>query len=193
MDIIVGPESSIATPPSGFATLFINTDKSNLLYVKLSDGTFQPYTGGSTQCGCEIASNWSEQLLCALNKGMITAAQYQSLIAQGLAVHTSSVTDPDTGDVSTTVTVGTRDIAITSIEVDDETVTVAALGTHQIVTTFTPTNASNQTLTYVTSDATKATVSATGLITGVASGTCNVSVIPNGDPSKAQVIDVTVS
>lgn len=192
-DIVVGSEASIPTPAAGYATLFINTDKNNILYVKYSDGTFQPYTGGTGDCACDMAQSWTEAASCALKKGTITAAEYQAIMSQGYAVITNTVTDPDTGDVQTTVTAGSRDIPIATFAVGSPTAAVAPLGTSQIVTTFTPSNASNQTVTYVSSDDTKATVSATGLITGVAGGSAVISVIPNGNPALVKIVTVTVS
>jgi len=55
------------------------------------------------------------------------------------------------------------------------TLTVAA-PTVQLVTAFTPTDSTNQALTYVSSDPTKATVNATGLVTRVANGTTTITV-----------------
>jgi len=193
MDILVGSEASIPTPPAGYATLFVNTDKNNILYVKYSDGTLQPYSGGSSECACGMAEKWTDSVSCALSKGVITPAQFGDLMSQGFTVNSNQITDPDTGDINTIISVGSRDIPITSFTIGSATAAIAPLGTSQIVTTFAPTNASNQSVTYVTSDATKATVSATGLITGVAAGTAIITVIPNGDPSKSKIVTVTVS
>lgn len=55
------------------------------------------------------------------------------------------------------------------------TLTVAA-PTFQLVPTVLPANAANKGVNYATSDATKATVSATGLVTRVANGTTNITV-----------------
>lgn len=55
-----------------------------------------------------------------------------------------------------------------------KTLTVAA-PTQQLTITKAPTGASNGTVTYVSSDPTKATVSATGLVTRVANGTTTVT------------------
>ncbi len=52
----------------------------------------------------------------------------------------------------------------------------AAAPTVQLVTAFTPSDSTDQRLTYVSSDPTKATVSATGLVTRVANGTTTITV-----------------
>lgn len=64
----------------------------------------------------------------------------------------------------------------TAISVSPATVTKTAGATQQLTTSFTPTNSSNRGLLYSSSNPAKATVSATGLITAVASGTATITV-----------------
>lgn len=192
MDIVIGSEASIATPSAGYVTLFINTDKNNILYAKYPDGSFAPYNGSSGEDAKCIADAWMEAITCALKKGLLDSADFESIMNQGISIQSSSVTDDD-GNITSTLNVGSRQNSLVSITVDDDTVTVAAMGTHQIVTTFDPTNTSNQGLLYITSAPSKATVSNTGLITGVATGSAVITVIPVSDPSKAKTITVTIS
>ena len=193
MDIVIGSESSIATPPAGMATLFVNTDKNNILYLKYPDGSFVPYNGSSDDCSCDMAKAWMDRVTCALAAGLITAAQFGTIMDQGVSVVTNTTTDAD-GNVTNTVTAGSRNIALTGFDVDDTTVDVTVGSpTHQIVPEFTPSNASNRGVDYVSSDPTKATVSSTGLITRVANGTTNISVIPQGGPEFTKLVVVTVA
>lgn len=83
-------------------------------------------------------------------------------------------------------------IDLTDISVDDNTVALAVAGTKQIVVEYTPSDASNKTVNYVSSTPAVATVNATGLITGVAPGTTNVTATST-DGSHAEVIVVTVT
>lgn len=194
MTIEILSEASVPTPAAGSKTLFINADKGNQLYWKNSDGSFTPYTGDTEAMSGEIAQAWTECICCALKDGTISASDYQDILAAGYQVVSERVTlDAETGDYRSTVSVGSRNSILSSISVDDETVAVAIGGPHQIVVTFNPTNVTNQNVTYITSDATKATVSASGLIVGVAAGIAIITVIPNADPSKAKTITVTVS
>ena len=191
MDIQVGPESSISTPAAGYRTLFVNTDKNNTLYYKLPDGSFEPATIGAGDIE-GIAGVWTEAVTCAMKKGIITAEQFDTMMNQGITVTTNTTTDDD-GNVTSTVSVGSRNIALVSITLDASTFTGAAAATHQIVTTFDPTNTTNKGLTYITSNAAKATVSSTGLITNVATGSAVITVIPNADPSKSKTVTVTIT
>lgn len=68
-------------------------------------------------------------------------------------------------------------IPVASITVAPATVTLTvAAPTQQLTPTVLPANAANKGVTYVSSDPTKATVSATGLVTRVANGTTNITV-----------------
>lgn len=192
MDIQVGSEASIATPPAGYRTLFVNTDKGNMLYYKNSDGTFSPASDISSS-GTEITQDWMEAVKCALSSGKINAAQFQDIMNTGIKYQSNITTDAD-GNVTATVTVGSRDTALTAIVVNSSTGAVSTgTPTYQIGVTFNPTNASNKGLTFVSSDPTKATVNATGLVTKVAVGTTIISVIPDADASKTQLVTITVS
>lgn len=83
-------------------------------------------------------------------------------------------------------------VGVTAISVTPPTVTLAVAATQQITTTFTPASPSDTGLTYSTSDASKATVSVTGLITAVATGSATITVTSD-DGSFTDTVVVTVS
>lgn len=192
MTIIISSEANAPTPPAGEATLFINTDKNNILYVKYPDGSLTPYNGSNDENAGNLASEWLQAISCALKSGMITASNFEDIMSQGIAIQSSSVTD-GSGNTTSTFTVGSRETILNSITLDTTTTTIAVSGTHQITTTFDPTGTTNKGLLYITSNSAKATVSATGLITGVATGSAVITVIPIADPSKAKTVTVTIS
>lgn len=192
MEIQVGPESSISTPSAGYRTLFINTDKNNILYYKLPDGTFEPFNGDSDGNIDDIAAAWTNAVACSLSKSIITPEQFESIMAQGITVLKQSNTD-SSGNTSNVISVGSRETVLNNITLNSYAVTLAPAGTHQIVTTFNPTNVSNQGLTYNSSNPAKATVSSTGLVTHVAAGTADIIVIPSADPSKFRVVTITTT
>ncbi len=66
-------------------------------------------------------------------------------------------------------------IAVVSFTVVPPTVTKAPAATQQITHVWTPSNASNKKVLYVSSDVTKATVNATGLVTAVATGSATIT------------------
>ena len=82
-------------------------------------------------------------------------------------------------------------VAISSIDVTPATATLAVGATRQLVVAYTPTNASGKSVVYSTSDATKATVSQSGLVTAVATGSATITITtPNG---KTDTVAITVS
>lgn len=72
------------------------------------------------------------------------------------------------------------------------TVTLAVGATRQITNVFTPADASNQSVVYASNDPAKATVSATGLITAVATGSAIIG-ITSDDGGLFQNVTVTIS
>ena len=81
---------------------------------------------------------------------------------------------------------------LTGISSTPATVTLAVAATRQIVNTFTPSDATNKAVTYVSSNPSKATVSATGLITAVATGSATITVT-TVDGGFTDTVVVTVS
>lgn len=112
MDILVSSEASMLSnlPEVGNVTLFINTDKNNVLYYVTSDGVFHKYSDGDVSieecCSCEIAKKWNDAVACALKSGLIDSTQFNAIILQGLSVTTNESTDPDTGVRTCTVSIG---------------------------------------------------------------------------------------
>ena len=68
------------------------------------------------------------------------------------------------------------EIAVTGVTVLPTTASIAVGATQQLTPTVAPANASIKSVTYASSNTNKATVSASGLITGVALGTATITV-----------------
>lgn len=91
-----------------------------------------------------------------------------------------------------TIAHDTTYVPLVGISSSPATKTLAVAGTQQITNTFDPVGASNQVVTYTTSAASKATVSASGLITAVASGSATITVTAQ-DGGFTDTVVVTVS
>lgn len=85
-------------------------------------------------------------------------------------------------------------IPVTGISTDTTVVTLAAGATHDMAAdlTVTPENASNLNVVFTTSDATKATVSAAGVVTAVAAGTAVITATTD-DGGYTCTLTVTVT
>lgn len=84
------------------------------------------------------------------------------------------------------------DVPVTGVTVAPKTASIAVAATRQLTGTIAPADASNTAVTWSSSDATKATVSNTGLVTGVAAGTATITVTTaDGDKTDTAAITVT--
>ncbi|WP_310607094.1 Ig-like domain-containing protein [Buttiauxella brennerae] len=83
-------------------------------------------------------------------------------------------------------------ISVTGATVAPTTAAVAVAATQQLTATVTPANATDKSGAWSTSDATKATVNASGLVTGVAAGTATIT-FTTTDGGKTATCAVTVS
>ena len=83
-------------------------------------------------------------------------------------------------------------IAVDRVNLTPATLTIAALATSQLTKQVLPSDATVQTVTYASSDPTKATVNSTGLVTGVAAGTATITVTTtSGAKTDTCVVTVT--
>ena len=83
-------------------------------------------------------------------------------------------------------------VAPTSVTIAPASVTIAVAATQQLTATVAPAGAS-QAVTWSISDTTKATISPTGLVTGVAVGTAVATVTSVSDPTKTATRNITVT
>lgn len=83
-------------------------------------------------------------------------------------------------------------VAVTGVSLNASTATVTVAGTEQLTATIAPADATNQNVSWTSSDTDKATVSDTGLVTGVASGTATITVTTE-DGGFTDTCTVTIS
>ncbi|MEN4584686.1 Ig-like domain-containing protein [Pantoea agglomerans] len=85
-------------------------------------------------------------------------------------------------------------VPATGVTVTPATTSVVVGATRQLTGTVLPTDATDKSGTWTTSDATKATVSSTGLVTGVAAGTATITFKSNdGNFTGTTTVTVTAS
>ncbi|QBZ69048.1 structural protein with Ig domain [Enterococcus phage vB_EfaP_Ef7.2] len=81
---------------------------------------------------------------------------------------------------------------MTGVELTPTTASVAVGAKTQLTSVVKPENATNKNVTFKSSDDTKATVSATGEVTGVAEGTATITVTTE-DEAKTATSTITVT
>lgn len=132
---------------------------------------------------------------------------FGQILIQAYMVTTALSNDGETDDIVTistefkvadgstvSVTDVTDTVAVTGVTVTPATASIVVAATRQLTATIAPVDASNQAVSWSTSDATKATVSSTGLVTAVAAGSATITATTaDGGKTATSVITVTAS
>ena len=99
-------------------------------------------------------------------------------VVTGVSVGTVNISaTTEVGALTNSTVCAVKVIAVTGVSIDPLTVSLAQGVTSQFKAVFAPTNVSNTKATWKSSDITVATVSATGLVTAIATGTATITVI----------------
>lgn len=83
--------------------------------------------------------------------------------------------------------------SVTSVTVTPKTATVTTVSTFTLTATVVVTDGADQTVTWSSSDTTKATVDNAGVVTGVAAGTVTITATSTVDNSKTDTATITVT
>ena len=83
-------------------------------------------------------------------------------------------------------------VAVTGVTVAPTTASIAVAATRQLTASVAPTDATNQAVTWLSSDATVATVNSSGLVTGVKAGTATITATTT-DGSFTATSSITVT
>lgn len=162
--------------------------------VNLTPATYTLSTNNTLQLTKEVLpSDTTVQTVTYASSDPTKATVNGSGLVTGVAAGTTTITVTSTSGSKTDTSVITVVVtAATSVELTPATLSIAALATSQLTATVLPSNASNKAVTYVSSDPTKATVSAGGLVTGVAAGSTTITVTST-DGSFTDTCVVTVT
>jgi len=108
-------------------------------------------------------------------KATVSSNGLVSGVAIGSATITVTTADGDKS-ASCSVTVSAAVVSVSGVTLDKNSVSLPIAGASQLTATVSPSNATNQAVTWSTSDATKANVSASGLVTAASGGNCTITV-----------------
>jgi len=128
----------------------------------------------------EISNRRQPGIWVRLEYGPITFIGYMNITALSSDGGTNDIvsltTEFKVGDASSIQVNDTDDtVPATGVTVTPATTSLAVGATRQLTGTVLPADATDKSGTWTTSDATKATVSSTGLVTGVATGTATIT------------------
>ncbi len=183
--------ANVPTPATGTVIYFFNISDEGKLYWMNDQRLYYPASQGmQDMCACAIGETWMQKASCAMERGMITVAEYNSIINSGILV-TSSSTDDGAGNRSSTFSISSK-ANIESIDTE-ATLNIDENTDLQIVASVVPAT-SPQAMTYVSSDPSLVTVSGSGMMhaVGAAGNSCNVTVFSLVNPQVYKNIVVTV-
>lgn len=131
------------------------------------------------------------------NATIIRVNQKGQVYAEGAGKATVFCTTADGTEIQaaipTEVFAGAVPVKVDTITLAPATVSIAVAATQQLTPTVLPAEATNKEVTWTTSDATKATVSSSGLVTGVAAGTATITATAKDGSGKTGTRLVTVT
>ena len=120
------------------------------------------------------------------NSGLVTAK------TSGTATITTRTTDGTNLSASCSVTVKQNSVLATSISMNKTSAEVSVGGTLQLTATVLPSNATNKTVTWTTSNSSVATVSSNGLVTAKVTGTATVTARTTDGTNLSASCSITV-
>lgn len=109
----------------------------------------------------------------------------------GVKAGSTTITATSEGGFTSTCTVTVSNIAVTSVSVSPTSQTLSIGGTKQLTATVSPSNASNKTITWSSSNSNVASVSSTGLVTANAVGTASITAKSNNNKFASCTITVS--
>jgi uncharacterized protein YjdB len=185
--------------PGLFGSVYLTT--CNVQPIAVTGVTISPATTsiciGSTQQLTPTVSpaNATNKNVSYTSSNTAIATVNSSGLVTGIAAGTVNVTvtTQDGAKTATSaVTISACNVPVTGVTVSPTTQSLNIGGTIQLTATIAPSNATNKSVTWSTSNASAATVNSTGLVTSVGAGSANITVT-TVDQSKTAVSVITVN
>ena len=178
-----GTESTTTTTTTTALTVSLSQSA-----LTLTDGTNSSLTlvcNDATAATSAVWSSSNDAVATVDQNGKVTA------VSEGTATITVTVS---TLQATCLVTVTSSDVATTAVAVSPTSATLSSAGsTRQLTASVTPSNATNVSYTWSSSDTSVATVTQSGLVTAVANGTTVITVTTNSGLKATATITVSIT
>jgi len=191
---------------AGAATITVTTQDGNMIAtctVTVTNAVPTGVTLNKTTTSIDVGA--SETLVATVepsnvwNKNVTWVSSNTSIatvtdgLVSGIAAGTATITVTTQEGGKTAICVVTvSNVVPTGVTLNKTATTISLDGQEQLYATVQPSNATNQTVTWSSSDSTKATVSSSGLVFGVAAGTTTITATTQ-DGGKTATCNVTVT
>ena len=162
--------------------------------VTVTPATVSINTGSTAQLTATVApTNATNKTVSWTSSNPAIASVSTTGLLTGIAcgVTTITVTTQD-GSKTATIVVTIICVPVIGVTVAPTTATIAATATTQLTATLAPLNAANKNVSWISSNTTVATVSSTGLVTGIVAGSATITVTTL-DGSKTATCAVIVT
>ena len=145
------------------------------------------YTPSDTNVKNVTYTSSNESVATVSNTGLVTG------VAVGSATITATA-EAESGTITATKNVTVSPISVTGVSLDSNSASVKVGKTVTLVATVAPTNATNKSVSWSSSDTAVATVSNNGVVTGVAAGSATITVTTaDGNKTAQCIVTVTAS
>jgi uncharacterized protein YjdB len=163
--------------------------------LSMSQSTLGMLTGATAQLSTVVnnAATGSELTWTSSNPAVATVDQtgLVSALTAGTAYITATL---GTLTATCTVTVTNSEVTATSVSVSPTSASLTSAGqTRQLTAAVLPSNATNVTYTWKSSNTSVATVSQSGVVTAVANGTTTITLTTNGGLTATATITVAIA
>ncbi len=176
---LIGEENIVTIPTTG-----VTVNKSSVSVMQQESATVTATVEPSNATNKIVSWSTSDASVATVNGGVITG------VGIGTATITAKTADGHKATVKVTVTKNPDLVDVTGVTLSPTMAEVEVKSTVNLTATVTPSNATNKTVTWSSSDDKVATVSG-GVVTGVAPGTAVITVTTSNGKTATAVVTVT--
>jgi alpha-amylase len=182
----------MALTPSSGSTFQIRTSDGGATTTTESSGIAAPYWVKLQRSGNTFSGYMSTDGVTWTQVGSSTTISMASSVQIGLASTSHADGTLCSAVFSNVQIVTTGTVLVTGVTVSPTSASINVGATQQLTATIAPTNATNKNVTWTTGNSSIASVSTSGLVTGVAAGTANITVT-TADGAKTATSVITVN
>ena len=171
-----GTAKITATATSGkYGTCTVTVPRPSATKVTIITSSSEVYTGSSLQLTASVSPSAASQSVTWTSSNRSVASVDSKGLVKGQKPGTATITAMTSNGKKAAKTLRVKLVEVTGVSLGLATVSVEAGKTRQLSATVQPTNATDKTLTWISSDTSVATVSSAGLVTAKKAGSATIT------------------